>query len=442
MSDETDPAATQIPSMHRRRFLKVAGIGAGVTLGAAGWLRDTSGSGSNNDAAATSDSTLAARDTRPATAAPAGNAKGKAGTRRLVVVELDGGNDGMSMLVPAGLGRYRDLRPRTAIADDQLIELDGAYGLHKNLGRLHKRGLAMVQGVGSMEPDGSHFAMMQRWWAGDAVGGAALRGGFFGRLADQLGDPAAAAVGVSIGSGSHPALASERVTTMSLPSPDAAGYLFGASPDDVTRSMFQREFLAMMQEGDLTQLTAARRAGASAVAFARTLTALGEAKGDYPGSNLGNGLRLAASLLAADPNVRIVHVPAGLDFDTHEDHLGRHPALLDDMDASIDALLADLDDRGMGDDVLVMTISEFGRTAKDNGSNGLDHGTASVAMLAGPVKAGLYGEPSSLDKLSDNDQLVATMGLDQYYATIAEKWFDVPASEVLPGSPKAVDLGL
>jgi uncharacterized protein (DUF1501 family) len=137
--------------------------------------------------------------------------------------------------------------------------------------------------------------------------------------------------------------------------------------------------------------------------------------------------------------VRIVHIPAGMDFDTHSDHVGRHPQLLDSIDAAVAAFLADMDRRGLGDDVLVMTTSEFGRTAKDNESNGLDHGTASVALLAGAVKPGIYGEASSLDKLDENDQLVATMGLDGYYATIAERWFEVPAGDVVAGKPKLID---
>ncbi len=85
-----------------------------------------------------------------------------------------------------------------------------------------------------------------------------------------------------------------------------------------------------------------------------------------------------------------------------------------------------------------MTTSEFGRRARDNGSSGLDHGAASVAMLIGPVSAGRHGEPPSLTQLDESDNLVATVGLDSYYATVAEGWFGVPASELFTTVPEVL----
>jgi len=84
-----------------------------------------------------------------------------------------------------------------------------------------------------------------------------------------------------------------------------------------------------------------------------------------------------------------------------------------------------------------MTTSEFGRSARDNGSAGLDHGTASVALLAGAVVAGWYGEHPSLTSLVDGE-LAATLGLDSYYATVAEVWFGVPASELFDRDPEVL----
>jgi uncharacterized protein (DUF1501 family) len=426
--------------MNRRKFLKGAGLTAGAGIGAAGWLRGTGGDSSGAGTAvlgATTNDTTADSTTPGDSVAPA---RAVSGTRRLVVVELDGGNDGLNTLVPYTSGRYRDLRPRVAVAPGDVIELAGGWGLHKNLARLHQQGLAVVQGIGSMNPDGSHFEMMNRWWRGDPDGTLPPGTGFFGRLADIIGSTDAAAVAISIGSGASPALVSQKVTTLALPSPDAGGYLVGADPNDQARSSFQKGFAAMVLGGSDERLAMARAVGAGAIDFATTLTKLAaDDGGDYPGGNLSDGLRLAGRLLASDPGVRIVHIPAGMDFDTHSDHVGRHPQLLDSIDAAVAAFLADMDRRGLGDDVLVMTTSEFGRTAKDNESNGLDHGTASVALLAGAVKPGIYGEASSLDKLDENDQLVATMGLDGYYATIAERWFEVPAGDVVAGKPKLID---
>ncbi len=107
-----------------------------------------------------------------------------------------------------------------------------------------------------------------------------------------------------------------------------------------------------------------------------------------------------------------------------------------ELDLAVDAFLADLTHRGMARSVVVMTTSEFGRRPSDNGSAGLDHGAASVALLAGAVHPGLYGQYPSLKHLDADDNLAASVRLEDYYATVAEGWLGVPAREVLPGSPR------
>jgi uncharacterized protein (DUF1501 family) len=98
--------------------------------------------------------------------------------------------------------------------------------------------------------------------------------------------------------------------------------------------------------------------------------------------------------------------------------------------------LGDLEARGLTDRVLVVaTMSEFGRRPELYGSGGLDHGTASAALLAGAVSLGRIGKPLDLEQLDEDDNFVATTLMDQYYATLAETWFGVPAGDLLPGSP-------
>ena len=421
-------------SINRRSFLSLAGAGAAGVLAA---CSDHSSHRASPTAGASPSTDTSSISTSTSSTGPVMIAKrGDASVRRLVIVELSGGNDGMSTVVPHGIGAYHELRTRTAVADDQLIDLDGKLALPKSLKGLHSRGVALLQGVGSPKPDRSHFAMMERWWRGDVNGDSNLPTGFLGRLADAVGDPAAAVVALSLGSGSHPALVSQKASTLSIPSVDSGGDLVGANPDDKARRAFQDAFAEMMQPGgdEPGLLPAARHGGHGAVAVATTLTRLGEDKGgpDYPGSPLGRGLRLTARLLAHDRGLRVVHVPMQRDFDTHEHHPGRHPELLADLDTSLSAFLDDLARLGLADAVLVATTSEFGRSPKDNASAGLDHGTASVALLAGPVKAGLHGEHPSLTTFDDDEQLVATVGFDAYYATLAE-WLGVPAADVLPG---------
>ena len=431
-------------SVSRRELMKWASAGAGAAaVGGATWLVGRDDADRNSPDIAGSNET-GPRDTSPTpptdTAPVPVAANGDLGQRLLVVVEMDGGNDGMSTLVPYGMGAYYDLRQRTAVSETDVLQWTDEVGLHSKLANINRRGAAVVQGVGSSAPDGSHFEMQARWWSGDPMNGRSFDTGFLGRLADAIGDPAAAAVAVSVGSGSHPALLSKKVGTLAIPNADAIGYIVGANEDDPLRLAFQRGYAAFgdARGGGHEELLRAVRA--QTVQFAGAIGEFDEeGDGGYPGSSLGQGLRLAAQLLSIDLGVRIVHVPMNEDFDTHDDHPGRHPALLESLDNSLEAFFVDLEARGLSDRVLVMTTSEFGRTAHDNASAGLDHGTASVAMLMGPVNPGLYGEHPSLTDLDENSDVIATMGFDQYYASVAEGWFGVPAGDVLSGSPELIE---
>ena len=358
--------------------------------------------------------------------------------RLLVVIELQGGNDGLSTLVPQRDPAYRKLRSRTLIEPAQALRLNDDFGLHPKLARLQKRGTAVIAGVGTPNPDGSHFAMMRRWWLGDPTGTASPAAGFFGRCCDVIGDPEAPAVGLSVNSGPTMALTSTRVSTLSLPDLGALD-LFRSSTDDPQLAAFQHAYRAL-----------ANRPGPAAAGMRRAMSvarslqrvsgdhAIPETKVEYPGSSLSDPLRAAARTMAADVGVRVLHVTLG-GFDTHSNHVDTHAGLMDQLDGSIDAFLTDIEQRGFGDRVVVATISEFGRRAADNGSNGLDHGAASVALIAGKaVNPGVHGEPASLTKLDVDGNLRATTCMERYYATLAQ-WLGIPPGEVLAGDPKPLE---
>lgn len=371
-----------------------------------------------------------------AAALPSVAPKGVADNGRfLVIVELQGGNDGLSTLIALRDPAYRRLRSRTLIDPSQALRLNDDWGLNPKLARLHRRGTAAVAGVGTPNPDGSHFAMMRRWWLGDPGGTAAPASGFFGRCCDAVGDPDAPAVGLSVNSGPSMALTSSRVSTLSLPDLGALD-LFRPNAEDHESSAYQQAYRALSNRPGPAAL-GMRRAMTVARSLDRITAEHGtaESKVEYPGSALSDPLRAAARTLGANLGVRVVHVSLG-GFDTHSNHVDTHSQLMEQLDGSIDAFLTDIEQRGLGDKVIVATISEFGRRAADNGSDGLDHGAASVALVAGKaVKPGVKGEPPSLTKLDDDGNLRATIGMDRYYASLAH-WLGIPPGDVLAGDPK------
>lgn len=368
-----------------------------------------------------------------------------AGSRVLVLIELSGGNDGLSTLVPIDDGRYQSLRPRLALSPEDVVgreSLGGGFAAHKGLQPIVAQ-TAFIQGVGVARPDLSHFAMLSRWWQGDPDGkGAPIAGsvagtGFLGRCCDVVrgSEPI---TGVSLGFGASPALAAAEATTLSLPNLDMISSL-GESSDatNALRNGWRRFADATDGEGDPALLASARRGLGGALSFIDTLASLPDAPTGYPETDLGAQLALASRLIRAGTGIRVLHVPYG-SFDTHAGQRGNHDAQISELGAAVAAFLDDVQRAGRGGEVLVATTSEFGRRPETNGE-GTDHGTASVALLAGPVQPGRHGEAPSLNELDEDGNLVATTAMEDYYATLAQGWLGIPAGSVLGGGPSVME---
>ena len=375
--------------------------------------------------------------------------------RCLVVIEMDGGHDGMSMAPPRGAtyGRYHDLRSRIALPEASTLQLTPDVGLHPALAKLHTRylagaGFGVLAGVGIVAPDLSHFEMLRRWWAGDLSSTALTATGFLGRLCDAVatrdGTVDAAATGVSLGYGPTPALVSMAASTLSVNPYDSGGFpvFWDTDMDTVWKSAWK----TMCESTDpkaTVPFRSARHGAAYAMLFSDGVMAgLAPDSGTYPtDGDLGYQLSLAARLIAANQGVRVVHVPFYGDFDTHNNHVERHAAMMTMLDNALDAFLADLEVRGLADKVLVATTSEFGRRVPDNDSNGLDHGAASFTLFAGtPAANGVFGQYPAFATDSDLDpdgNLVATVGMWELYATLAS-WMGIPGADLGLGSAAAV----
>lgn len=434
------------PNISRRELIAWIAAGAGAAATGSTLFLNHSGS-SSTSASARSTAQPPTSPDGGSPLAPSGAAVNESSRlstgsdKLLVVVEMPGGNDGLSMAVPYGNGAYHDLRPQTAIDQAEVLDLDGQLGLHPNLVNLHRRGVTLVEGVGSTRPDGSHFEMQQRWWAGSSLT-ASSSTGWIGRLSDVLtnGSNSGVAAALSVGSGAHPIIASATGSTVSMPSADALWAVAGADADDEMRTAYQRA-LRSFSAGD-GLLAPTLRNGLN---FADRMIDSGLDDDDaeelgYEGWGLGRSLQFAAAVFAGDVGVRVIHVQTEGDFDTHEGHAWKHPELMRELDANLGAFHADLETRGLADRVMVMTTSEFGRTANENGSGGLDHGTASTMLLSGPDTNGRLGQAPSLTDLDDNDDLKASVPFEAYLGGVVEGWLGVPAAEIFDPTIAPLDV--
>ncbi len=426
--------------INRREFIKFGAVGVGGA--AAARVVPSLLDGDNNNRSATGPKAVSSTSTAttPSTAVAAEqpktvarSAKKNGGQRVLVIVDLAGGNDGLNTVVPINDPAYRSLRTTVALDPKDLHSLGKDYGAHPSLERLTKRGLAVVAGVGVTNPEGSHFEMARRWAMADLDGHGAPTTGFFGRLADVVGSKDAPAVALGLGSGYSPALVSAWAPSINLRSLQSAE-MFRPNRDDANLTAFQTAYRRMASTASSPGASGPRADATTGMVQALRTAGLVGAGDDgddgLPGTDLGRSLASALRLIRQPSlGLRIIHITHD-GFDTHSSAIDQHAQRLSEFDEAVDAFLGAADASGFADRVLVATTSEFGRRAKDNGSNGLDHGAASVALLAGPVNAGVHGEYASLTKLDDDDNLVAKVSMGDYFATLSS-WLGVSPDDVL-----------
>lgn len=167
----------------------------------------------------------------------------------------------------------------------------------------------------------------------------------------------------------------------------------------------------------------------------------GDGGPSYPGSDLAQQLKLIARLIKAGAGTRVFYTRQG-GYDTHASQFGTHFQLLNALATGLKAFLDDLTAAKLAGRVVVMMFSEFGRTVRENGSGGTDHGTAAPVLLAGPaLKGGLVGTtPSLLDLDPKHGDLKVSLDFRQVYAAVLEDWLRVPSGQALGGKFTRLEL--
>jgi uncharacterized protein (DUF1501 family) len=350
----------------------------------------------------------------------------------LVLIQLAGGNDGLNTVIPYQDDRYYRLRPQIGIQKDDTLDLNGQLGLHsscRELKALLDQGqLSIVQNVGYPNPNRSHFRSMEIWETA-SESDQFLSTGWLGRYFDNACEGAPADQGpVAVhASGEVPQafMASQPHATFGLRGGggnarrrnlDLLQDLAQAGPEEEHgNGAFLRHTLmnALVTERRIQEIAARDRPQAT-----------------YPGNQLGQSLRSVAALIAAQLPTRVYFVSLG-GFDTHRGQANAHANLLRTLSGAMAAFQQDLNARGLADQVLTATFSEFGRRPKENDSQGTDHGTAAPLFLMGnKLKGGLHGTAPDLG-IGPNEDLRYSTDFRQVYATLLGKWLGAPAEQIL-----------
>ena len=362
-------------------------------------------------------------------------------SKRLVVIFQRGAADGLNIVVPHAEPQYYAMRPSINIPRKAVIDLDGFFGLHPSLASFqplwNQRHLAIVHAAGSPDPNRSHFDA-QDFMESGTPGIKSTESGWLNRSLRNLPGLAqksafeAIAMGPSVPrilSGVEPTIAMNNINDFTVggrnSKPSTVSNAFEAmydhSLDTVLHSTGEETFDAvkMLNAADPSKYKPAPGA-------------------DYPKGRFGDSLRQLAQLIKADLGVQVAFADIG-GWDHHVNEgatEGQLASVLRDFSQSLAAFWTDLGN--LGEDTVVVTMSEFGRTARENGNRGTDHGHANVMfVLGGPVKGGkVYGRWPGLDQsqLYEGRDLALTTDFRQVLGeSVARHMGNKNLSEVFPG---------
>ncbi len=377
---------------------------------------------------------------------PALQALGQAASsqRRMVLVQLSGGNDGLSTVVPYGDDEYHRLRPKLARTRTDVLPIDDYRGLHKELGGLKKiydaGQLAIVEGVGFPDPVRSHFMALEVWHTADRRGRIAGDGWANRLMQTAWPTDDHPELAVHLGGQAPYSMHSTRRPVVALQSPttyrwfgdtlkrqsirDAGSPLDSEAPaKDEPRTATGRDAMLARLRGVLDDADASSaRIRHAAESYKPHVT--------YDRDPVSSTLRDVAALIHGGLGTRILSVSMG-GFDTHANQRGDHDTLMRRIDRGLSSLATDLQQSAEGRETLIVVFSEFGRRASENGSGGTDHGKAGPMFILGQhVNGGLHGQHPSLRKLDEGDLRFNT-DFRSVYGTVIETWFGIEHERVL-----------
>jgi uncharacterized protein (DUF1501 family) len=351
----------------------------------------------------------------------------------LVVLQLFGGNDGLNTFIPYTDQLYYAGRPTLAIPPARVLRIaNPTMGFHPEMTGMrdlfNSGKLIAVQGVGYENANRSHFRSENIWLTASGAG-EALETGWLGRYLEFANpdfplnlppDPFA----VQIGGTLSLMLQSRRGNMgITLANPDTFFRLGRNELDEEVPggTPYGDEYLfirAIKEQSDVysQRINQAFNSGRNTAS--------------YENAGLSQQLRLVARLISGGLKSSVYMVYLG-GFDTHANQANTHANLLRTMSDAVTSFVDDLQNQGISKNVVGITMSEFGRRNRENGSLGTDHGAASSQFVFGePVNSGVLGADPDFDRTESGGDLLYTFDYRQIYSELLENWLGLPKDDV------------
>ncbi|PBQ32722.1 twin-arginine translocation pathway signal [Sphingobacteriaceae bacterium] len=354
--------------------------------------------------------------------------------KKLIVIQLSGGNDWLNTVIPYKNDLYYQKRTKIGLKQENLITLDKHQALNNSLASLkefYDNGeMAIVNNVGYPNPDRSHFRSMDIWQTASASN-EILQTGWLGRYMDN--ECKYPYDGIEADNYLSLAMKGKRLNGLAIKDIKQL-YRELKTPyfDDIS-SATKSELLTENNQGYLYKTLLDTQ---SSVNYIYEKNKIFTNSYEYPNTALGKQLKDIAGFIGSGITTKVYYVSMS-GFDTHVNQVDRQNNLLKQYSEAVTAFIKNLKDLGKWDDSLIFTFSEFGRRVEENASGGTDHGSAGNVFLFGKKlkNNGIVNSAPDLENLDEGD-LRYSVDFRSIYKNILKDWLNADAEKLISGSVK------
>ena len=356
--------------------------------------------------------------------------KGSLGFKKLVIVQLSGGNDGLNTIIPYTNDIYYKSRPNIAIAKNDCIKITDEFGINKNLTplkNLYDKGyLSVINNVGYPNPIRSHFRSTDIWHtASDS--NQYLNTGWLGRYIDIYGKKPYS--GIELDDSLSLIMKGDVLKGIATKNPTS---LYNNTKTPYFKKVLDSHRDVHLSEHNLGYLYKTMIEAKSSAKYIFETSKTYNSTLTYPNNPFGKQLKTTAQFINSRVESKVFYVSMG-GFDTHVRQEKKQNKLLQTYSEAMEVFVKDLEHKDTFKDTLILTFSEFGRRVKQNAASGTDHGAANNVFIIGKnlKKQGFYNEAPNLIDLDKNGDIKYTVDFRSIYATILDKWLEVDDATIL-----------
>lgn len=353
----------------------------------------------------------------------------------LVVVNLNGGNDGLNTVIPYQNQNYYSLRPDIAIPSDSVLPISNDLGLHPSLTQLanywNQGKLCIVENVGYSNQNLSHFRSTDIWQSASNFN-QTINTGWIARILEQIypnytDNLPDIPMALLQGTTNNLLLTGEQgITGIQVDDPSSFLNLVSStyynSADNIIPDTSGGNELQYVRNIDNAAFEYAEYIQSVADSGTNTM--------EYANNSLSIQLSSAAKLISGGMYSPFYVVYQG-GYDTHSDQINRHGLLMSELSLALYNFYNDLENQGLADKVVVMTTSEFGRRPYQNGGGGTDHGAAApLFVLGNTINGGIIGNIPNLSSFDNNSNLLHEYDFRQIYSSLLNQHFGLSSDSI------------